>query len=130
MRAQKTTKDYSASQRLARLSQDAKTILGHFFWFGDHSRAQLAAATRFSLTKVNSLVSTLSSAGWLEQGEILESSGGRPSGSLRLTPKEAYLLCVDLGAHGARVLVADSAMNVKDRPQENARPRGRHSGSG
>jgi predicted NBD/HSP70 family sugar kinase len=112
MRTQKTTKDYSASQRFARLSQDAKTILEHFFWFGDHSRAQLAAATGFSLTKVNSLVNTLSSAGWLEPGEVLESSGGRPSGSLRLTPKEAYLLCVDLGTHGAHVLVADSALNV------------------
>jgi predicted NBD/HSP70 family sugar kinase len=112
MRAQKTTKDYSASQRFSRLSQDAKTILEHFFWFGDHSRAQLAAATGYSLTKVNSLLNRLSSAGWLEQGEILESNGGRPSGSLRLTPRETYLLCVDLGARGAHVLLADTAMNV------------------
>lgn len=112
MPAQKTTKDYSAPQRFSRLSRDAKTILEYFFWFGDHSRAQLAAVTRFSLTKVNSLINSLSSAGWLEPGEILESSGGRPSGSLRLTPKEAYLLCVDLGTRGAHLLVADSAMNV------------------
>ncbi len=117
MPAPKTAKDYSASQRFVRLSQDEKTLLEHFFWFGDHSRAQLVAATGFSLTKVNSLLNRLSSAGWLEEGEVLESNGGRPSGTLRVTPGETYLLCVDLGARGAHLLVADRGMNVVARKE-------------
>jgi predicted NBD/HSP70 family sugar kinase len=117
MPPRKTTKDYLAAQQLSRLTQDARTVLQQFFWFGDHSRAQLAAATGFSLTKVNSLLRSLSSLGWLEQGETLESNGGRPSGSWRLKPREAHLLCVDLGARGARLLLADSALNVVARKE-------------
>jgi predicted NBD/HSP70 family sugar kinase len=111
MPAPKTDKNEAAPERFAKLSKDEKDILARFFWFGEHSRAELAATTGFSLTKVNSLLESLGLGRWLEDGPVRESNGGRPSATSRLVPKETYLFGVDLGAHGARVLLADTAMN-------------------
>ena len=106
-----TEKTDTATQRFANLSRDEKVLLERFFWFGEHSRADLVAATGFSLTKINSLLESLVLGRWVEEGDVRESNGGRPSASLRLVRNESYLFGVDLGAHGAHILLADTAMN-------------------
>lgn len=111
MPSPKRDKQEAASHRFAKLSQEEKDLLARFFWFGEHSRAELSATTGFSLTKVNSLLESLVVGRWLEDGPVRESNGGRPSATSRLVPKETYLFGVDLGAQGARILLADTAMN-------------------
>ena len=106
-----TEKADAGTQRSANLSRDEKVVLERFFWFGEHSRADLVAATGFSLTKVNSLLESLVLGRWVEEGRVRESNGGRPSASLRSITNERYLFGVDLGSHGAHILLTDTAMN-------------------
>jgi predicted NBD/HSP70 family sugar kinase len=112
MPAAKAEKRLPAPDRFAKLSRDEKALLERLLWYGEHSRGELVGATGFSLTKINSLLENLTLQTWLEEGGVRESNGGRPSATLRLTAKDTYLLGVDLGAHGAHVLLADTAMNL------------------
>lgn len=77
------------------------------------TRAALARATGMSRSTLNGHLDTLLRARILVESGTAEHTGrGRPAQRLRLAPRAGVVLAVDLGAHSARLAVADTAQTI------------------
>jgi predicted NBD/HSP70 family sugar kinase len=95
---------------LQNLQADERIILESVFWAGTPSRHELLLSTGFSKTKLNEAVANLIASGWLEEGELQDSRGGRPPLGLSFAPKLGYVIGVDLGATRVDVILSNVAL--------------------
>jgi glucokinase-like ROK family protein len=99
------------------LSADEITILKTVFWSGSPSRHALQVGTKFSKSKLNAIVSNLIAQGWLNEGEQLGSSGGRPANGIGLSTQLGYLIGIDLGATSLQIALTDPNLSIRAQRQ-------------
>jgi predicted NBD/HSP70 family sugar kinase len=97
---------------LRSLQSDERIILEAVLWAGVPSRHELLLSTGFTKTKLNEAIANLIASGWLEEGELQDSRGGRPPLGLRLAASLGYVIGVDLGATGVDVILSDLALEA------------------
>ncbi|WP_205904906.1 ROK family transcriptional regulator [Deinococcus sp. S9] len=97
------------------LSRDEFEMLEQLLWMDSPSRHELAARTGHSKSKIANLVTRLLDAGWLEEGAVRESSGGRRPVGLRLRPQLGALVGIDLGATSVDVVLCSVDLAVLGR---------------
>lgn len=110
----------SAPERPSRPSADAlSSALALLVASGAaRSRAELVRATGLARSTVGAGLDDLLDRGLLvEAGEVPQAARGRPAQRLVLGPAAGVLLVVDLGTHGARLVISDLAQQVLDRDE-------------
>lgn len=68
------------------------------------TRADIANRAQLTKATVGNSVQTLLSQGWLSEGELHKSSGGRPGRALHLNDEHFALLGAEVGVHGLRLV--------------------------
>lgn len=76
-------------------------------WAEQMSRAELARRTGLSRSTVTAITSELIEMGWVVEGRVAASSGGRPPTLLKVRRDFRHLVGVELGASHAAVVLTD-----------------------
>ncbi|MFC0505686.1 ROK family transcriptional regulator [Micromonospora costi] len=100
-----------ATNRSVRLRNRA-ALLTKLFLDGPLTRQDLVRSTGLSQPAVSNVVSDLIEEGLVAEAGAAESDGGRPSMMLRIAPRFAFLVGVDVGETRVRVELFDFAMTL------------------
>ncbi|MEV1332244.1 ROK family transcriptional regulator [Micromonospora costi] len=100
-----------ATNRSVRLRNRA-ALLTKLFLDGPLTRQDLVRSTGLSQPAVSNVVSDLIEEGLVVEAGAAESDGGRPSMMLRIAPRFAFLVGVDVGETRVRVELFDFAMTL------------------
>jgi predicted NBD/HSP70 family sugar kinase len=106
-------------------TRNRAALLSKLFLEGPLTRQDLARGTGLSQPAVSNVVAELIAAGLVVGAGALESDGGRPSMSLRVAPRYAFVAGVDVGETRVRVELFDLSMAQlasADYPIDAARP--------
>jgi predicted NBD/HSP70 family sugar kinase len=98
----------ATSQTLRRRNRSA--LLSALFLDGPLARADLAQKTGLSQAAISNVVGDLLDDGLVADAGAVESDGGRPRTMLRVAPKYALVIGVDVGETRVRVELFDLAM--------------------
>ncbi len=79
---------------------------------GAISRAEIAEVTGLTPASVSKITKDLISRGFIKEGALGESSGGRPPVLLKLNPKAGYIIGVNLGPERLEVVLTDLEAKV------------------
>lgn len=100
-----------ATNRSVRLRNRA-ALLTKLFLDGPLTRQDLVRSTGLSQPAVSNVVSDLIEEGLVAEAGAAESDGGRPSMMLRMAPRFAFVVGVDVGETRVRVELFDFAMTL------------------
>ncbi|MGK5740974.1 ROK family transcriptional regulator [Micromonospora sp. URMC 103] len=100
-----------ATNRSVRL-RNRSALLTKLFLDGPLTRQDLVRSTGLSQPAVSNVVSDLIEEGLVAEAGAAESDGGRPSMMLRIAPRYAFLVGVDVGETRVRVELFDFAMTL------------------
>lgn len=100
-----------ATNRSVRL-RNRGALLTKLFLDGPLTRQDLVRSTGLSQPGVSNVVSDLIEEGLVAEAGAAESDGGRPSMMLRIAPRFAFLVGVDVGETRVRVELFDFAMTL------------------
>ncbi|TDC24691.1 ROK family transcriptional regulator [Micromonospora sp. 15K316] len=100
-----------ATNRSVRL-RNRGALLTRLFLNGPLTRQDLVRSTGLSQPSVSNVVSDLIEEGLVAEAGAAESDGGRPSMMLRIAPRFAFLVGVDVGETRVRVELFDFAMTL------------------
>ncbi|MEV5693316.1 ROK family transcriptional regulator [Micromonospora globbae] len=100
-----------ATNRSVRLRNRA-ALLTKLFLDGPLTRQDLVRSTGLSQPAVSNVVSGLIEEGLVAEAGAAESDGGRPSMMLRMAPRFAFVVGVDVGETRVRVELFDFAMTL------------------
>ncbi|MCE8011828.1 ROK family protein [Halomonas daqingensis] len=76
------------------------------------TRADIATQAQLTKATVGAGVQSLLNQGWLREGELQKSSGGRPGRALHLNEEQHVLLGAEVGVHGLRLVACTLAGQV------------------
>jgi predicted NBD/HSP70 family sugar kinase len=105
--------------------RNRSVLLSKVFLDGPLSRQDLAVSTGLSQAAVSNVVGDLIEDGLLTEAGTVDSDGGRPRVMLRVAPRFALVVGVDVGETRVRVELFDLAMTVlaaADYPIDPSRP--------
>ena len=68
------------------------------------TRADIAVKAHLTKATVGAAIQSLLKQGWLKEGELQKSSGGRPGRALYLNDKHYLMLGAEVGVHGIRIV--------------------------
>ncbi|GAA2810139.1 ROK family transcriptional regulator [Kitasatospora sp. CM 4170] len=111
VRGKKTVRDLRRGSRSA--------LLRRLYFDGPLSRQELGAVTGLSAGSISNVTGELLADGLIEECGSVESDGGRPRILLRVAPRRAFLVGVDVGETQVRVALFDLArteLAASDRP--------------
>ncbi|GAB4106880.1 ROK family transcriptional regulator [Micromonospora taraxaci] len=100
-----------ATNRSVRL-RNRSALLTKLFLDGPLTRQDLVRSTGLSQPAVSNVVADLIDEGLVAEAGAAESDGGRPSMLLRIAPRFAFLVGVDVGETRVRVELFDFAMTL------------------
>ncbi|WFE53878.1 ROK family transcriptional regulator [Micromonospora sp. WMMD1155] len=100
-----------ATNRSVRL-RNRSALLTRLFLDGPLTRQDLVRSTGLSQPAVSNVVADLIDEGLVAEAGAAESDGGRPSMLLRIAPRFAFLVGVDVGETRVRVELFDFAMTL------------------
>lgn len=100
-----------ATNRSVRL-RNRSALLTKLFLDGPLTRQDLVRSTGLSQPAVSNVVADLIDEGLVVEAGAAESDGGRPSMLLRIAPRFAFLIGVDVGETRVRVELFDFAMTL------------------
>ncbi|OWV11514.1 MULTISPECIES: ROK family transcriptional regulator [Micromonospora] len=100
-----------ATNRSVRL-RNRSALLSRLFLDGPLTRQDLMRSTGLSQPAISNVVSDLIGEGLVVEAGVAESDGGRPSMMLRVAPRFAFVIGVDVGETLVRVELFDLAMTV------------------
>ncbi|MET7375271.1 ROK family transcriptional regulator [Micromonospora arida] len=100
-----------ATNRSVRL-RNRSALLTKLFLDGPLTRQDLVRSTGLSQPAVSNVVADLIDEGLVAEAGAAESDGGRPSMLLRIAPRFAFLIGVDVGETRVRVELFDFAMTL------------------
>ncbi|MHB0777675.1 ROK family protein [Halomonas sp. WWR20] len=95
---------------LKRLNRSA--ILNLVRRFPGMTRADIATKAHLTKATVGSGVQKLLEAGWIVEGELQKSNGGRPGRALHLNDQRHALLGAEVGVHGLRLVACSLTGHV------------------
>ncbi len=105
--------------------RNRSVLLSRVFLDGPLSRQDLAASTGLSQAAVSNVVGDLIDDGLVNEAGTVESDGGRPRVMLRIAPRFAFVVGVDVGETRVRVELFDLSMTplaTVDYPIERGKP--------
>ncbi|MCM2130235.1 ROK family transcriptional regulator [Larsenimonas rhizosphaerae] len=82
------------------------------------TRADIATQAQLTKATVGTAVQSLLNQGWLKEGELQKSSGGRPGRALHLNDDHYYLLGAEVGVHGLRLVACAPSGQVLETQHE------------
>ncbi|MGC4835539.1 ROK family protein [Micromonospora vinacea] len=100
-----------ATNRSVRL-RNRSALLTRLFLGGPLTRQDLVRSTGLSQPAVSNVVADMIDEGLVAEAGAAESDGGRPSMLLRIAPRFAFLIGVDVGETRVRVELFDFAMTL------------------
>ncbi|WP_406064636.1 ROK family protein [Micromonospora sp. NBC_00860] len=100
-----------ATNRSVRL-RNRSALLTRLFLDGPLTRQDLVRSTGLSQPAVSNVVADMIDEGLVAEAGAAESDGGRPSMLLRIAPRFAFLIGVDVGETRVRVELFDFAMTL------------------
>jgi predicted NBD/HSP70 family sugar kinase len=118
MTERRTVRDLRRSNR--------SVVLTKLYRDGPLSRQEVSAATSLSQASVSNLVAELLEDGLVEEAGLVDSDGGRPIALLRVAPRYAYVVGVDVGETRVLTEIFDLSMTALARcehPIVEPRPR-------
>jgi len=118
MTERRTVRDLRRSNR--------SVVLTKLYRDGPLSRQEVSAATSLSQASVSNLVAELLEDGLVEEAGSIDSDGGRPIALLRVAPRYAYVVGVDIGETRVLTEIFDLSMTALARcehPIAEPRPR-------
>lgn len=86
------------------------------------TRADIATQAQLTKATVGNSVQTLLGQGWLSEGELHKSSGGRPGRALHLNDEHFALLGAEVGVHGLRLVACTLSGNIIESHHEQVLP--------
>ncbi|GAA1230716.1 ROK family transcriptional regulator [Kitasatospora nipponensis] len=101
-RGRRTVRDLRRGSRAA--------LLRHLYFEGPLSRQELGRISGLSAGSISNVTGELLAEGLVEECGSVESDGGRPRILLRVAPRLAYLVGVDVGETQVRVALFDLAL--------------------
>jgi predicted NBD/HSP70 family sugar kinase len=118
MTERRTVRDLRRSNR--------SVVLAKLYRDGPLSRQEVSAATLLSQASVSNLVAELLEDGLVEEAGLVDSDGGRPIALLRVAPRYAYVVGVDVGETRVLTEIFDLGMTAlarSEHPITEPRPR-------
>ncbi|OZV78216.1 sugar kinase [Micromonospora echinospora] len=100
-----------ATNRTVRL-RNRSALLSRLFLDGPLTRQHLMRSTGLSQPAVSNVVADLIDEGLVAEAGVAESDGGRPGMMLRVAPRYAFVVGVDVGETRIRVELFDFAMTL------------------
>ena len=86
------------------------------------TRADIATEAQLTKATVGACVQSLLQHGWLREGELQKSSGGRPGRALHLNEERHVLFGAEVGVHGLRLMACTLAGQVLASHHEHLAP--------
>ncbi|MCE9682779.1 ROK family protein [Halomonas alkalisoli] len=86
------------------------------------TRADIATQAQLTKATVGAGVQSLLHQGWLREGELQKSSGGRPGRALHLNDKRHVLFGAEVGVHGLRMVACTLSGQVLESHHEHLVP--------
>lgn len=86
------------------------------------TRADIATLAHLTKATVGTAVQSLLRQGWLKEGELQKSSGGRPGRALHLNSNHYLMLGAEVGVHGIRIVACALSGHVLASHQERLAP--------
>jgi predicted NBD/HSP70 family sugar kinase len=87
-------------------------VLTSLYRHGPLSRQELSRQTALSQASVSNMVSELLAEGLVEEAGVIESDGGRPRTLVRVAPRFAYVVGIDIGETRVQVELFDLSMTA------------------
>lgn len=105
---------------LKRLNRSA--ILEHVRRKPGLTRADIATQAQLTKATVGAAVQSLIKRGWLREGELQKSSGGRPGRALHLNEQHYLMLGAEIGVHGLRLVACSLSGQILESLHERLPP--------
>lgn len=86
------------------------------------TRADIATQAQLTKATVGGCVQSLLHQGWLREGELQKSSGGRPGRALHINDDRHVLLGAEVGVHGLRIVACNLSGKVIESHHEHLLP--------
>jgi predicted NBD/HSP70 family sugar kinase len=86
------------------------------------TRADIATQAQLTKATVGGCVQSLLHQGWLREGELQKSSGGRPGRALLINDDRHVLFGAEVGVHGLRLVACNLSGRVIESHHEQIRP--------
>jgi predicted NBD/HSP70 family sugar kinase len=87
-------------------------VLTSLYRHGPLSRQELSRQTALSQASVSNMISELLAEGLVEEAGVIESDGGRPRTLVRVAPRFAYVVGIDIGETRVQVELFDLSMTA------------------